>query len=82
MREGKISQVISGIQVLNNEDYQHASIEQIFTRVAYTLSHSPVGTHFHVEYDALLGFPTLFKATPSCCGQGVQLIVTDLQIDP
>ncbi|HEY6529238.1 MAG TPA: DUF6174 domain-containing protein [Cellvibrionaceae bacterium] len=82
VREGKISQVISGIQVLNSEDYQQASIEQIFTRLAYTLGHSPADTHFHVEYDALLGFPTLFKATPGCCAQGMQLIVTDLHIDP
>ena len=82
VRNSKISQVISGVQVLNSDDYAYASIEQIFSRLAYTLSHSQTDTHFFVEYDALLGFPAQFKSTPSCCAQGMQLAITDLQIDP
>lgn len=82
VRNGKISQVISGLQVLNSDDYAYASMEQVFSRLAYTLSHSPADTRFFVEYDALLGFPTQFKSTPSCCAQGMQLAITDLQIDP
>jgi|GEM_PF-6208580 len=82
VREGKISQVISGIQVLRVEDYPQASIEQIFARMAYTLSHSPAETQFFMEFDPLLGFPSQFKVTASCCGSGTQLVVTDLIIDP
>lgn len=82
VREGKISQVISGVQVLSAEDYQHASIEQIFARMVYTISHSATGTQFFMEFDPLLGFPSSFKVTPSCCGAATQLLVTDLTIDP
>ncbi|MEY4588432.1 MAG: hypothetical protein RL497_508 [Pseudomonadota bacterium] len=82
VQSGKIAQVTSGIQVLKTEDYTHASIEQLFIRLSYTMSHSPADTNFHAEYDPLLGFPTQFKVTPGCCAAGTQLLVTDLQIDP
>ncbi|HNG61992.1 MAG TPA: DUF6174 domain-containing protein, partial [Cellvibrionaceae bacterium] len=82
VRDGKISQVISGVQVLRVEDYQQASIEQIFARIAYTLSHSPAQTQFFMEFDPLLGFPSQFKATSSSYAGGTQLVVTDLTIDP
>lgn len=82
VREGKISQVISGVQVLKAEEYQYASIEQIFARMVYTISHSATGTQFFMEFDPLLGFPSSFKVAPSCCGAATQLSVTDLTIDP
>jgi hypothetical protein len=80
VRGGKISQVTLGVQVLKVEDYQQAGIEQLFIRLAYTLSHSQPDTHFFAEYDPLLGFPSQFKVTP-CCAGGTQWLVSDLEID-
>jgi Family of unknown function (DUF6174) len=83
VRNGQISQVISGVQVLDAQDYVYASIEQIFANLAYSMSQSQPDTQFNVEYDPLLGFPTVIKSTTrSCCDQAWQLIVTDLHIDP
>jgi Family of unknown function (DUF6174) len=83
VRNGQISQVLSGVQVLDAEDYAYASIEQIFASLAYSMSHRQADTHIQVEYDPLLGFPTIIKSTTySCCDQAWHLLVTDFQIDP
>ncbi len=42
VRDGKMSQVTSGVQVLRVEDYQYASIEQLFAMVANTLGKGAV----------------------------------------
>jgi Family of unknown function (DUF6174) len=81
VRGGLISQVTLGVQVLNVDDYPQASIEQIFIRMSYTMSHSQPDTHFFAEYDPVLGFPTQFRVTPNCCATATQLLVSDLQID-
>lgn len=82
VRDGKISQVLSGVTLLDPQDYKHASIEQIFSRIAYTVAHSAAGTVFFAEYDPLLGFPALFKSTPSCCGPAMHLEIGEFHIDP
>lgn len=82
VRDGKISQVLSGVTLLDPKDYKHASIEQIFSRIAYTVAHSNAGTVFFAEYDPLLGYPSVFKTTSGCCDSSMQLEISDFQIDP